>query len=101
MNQTYPQSPATEEKLPRTFAASRAAASATATLPAVGYSPLPASLELELTCPTCQGEGFAGEGWCYCAVGTQLASADRAWRIKYTWEQAAIPAELTERRIET
>ncbi len=87
-----------EEKLPRTFAVSRTAASAITTSPAVGCPPLLASLEL---CPACQGEGWAGVGRCYCQVGTQLAAEDRAWRIQFTWQQAAIPAELTGRRIET
>ncbi len=68
--------------------------------PLVECPPLAANLELPL-CPACQGEGWAGEGWCYCPVGTQLAAEDRAWRIQFTWQQAAIPAELTSHRIES
>ena len=100
MNQWYPSIPSAEEKRPRAYAAPRGAASATAISSVAGLA-LPSTSEGAHRICACGGKGYVqGEaGYCPCAAGAARQAEEQSWALARIWNEAAIPAELAERRI--
>ena len=101
MNQWYPTNPPAEEKRSVAYAAPRGAASTTAISSAAELAHLNTSQGLIQSCARCGGDGyvFGEEGYCPCAAGIARQAERQSWAIARIWGEAAVPAELVERRI--